>query len=220
MIEATNQSKPKELIPSGNYVARCYSMIHIGTVDEDYIGEIKTMNKVRITWELPTELRVFSEEKGEQPMVISKEYTLSMHEKSNLRRDLESWRGKGFTDDQAKSFDITKLLGVVCMLNIIHKTTKTGNEFATISNISTMPKGLVCPEQVNPTFEFNFTDKYDEFALNAFPTFIKDKIKSSVEYKKLTGDIIDLPESEQEFKADALDNNFENNMVDVEPLPF
>lgn len=47
--------------------------------------------------ELPTELRVFSEKKGEQPLVIDKEYTLSMAEKSNLRKDLKLWRGKEFT---------------------------------------------------------------------------------------------------------------------------
>jgi hypothetical protein len=33
--------------------------------------------KIRFSFELPTELRVFSEEKGEQPIAIHKEYTLS-----------------------------------------------------------------------------------------------------------------------------------------------
>lgn len=191
-INATNQGTKRELLPAGNYIARCYSMIHIGTVEEDILGEKKLLNKCRITWELPTEMRVFSEDKGEQPIVISKEYTLSMHEKATLRRDLESWRGKSFTEEQAKQFDITKLLGVPCMLNIIHKTTKQGSTFAVISNISSVPKGFVCPEQINPTFEWNFEDKYDEFALNSFPDFIKDKIKSSDEYKKLTSAIIDI----------------------------
>lgn len=193
MINATNSSQKRELIPSGNYIARCYSMIHIGTVTEEIMGEKKTLNKCRITWELPTELRVFSDDKGKQPMVISKEYTLSMHEKANLRRDLESWRGKSFTDEQAAKFDITKLLGVPCMLNIIHKTTKSGNDFATISNISTLPKGFNCPDQVNQNFEFNFDDKYSDEILESFPDFIKDKIKSSEEYRKLKTDIVDLP---------------------------
>ncbi len=195
-ITASSTGVKKELIPAGNYVARCYSMIHVGTVKEEYMGEIKTMNKCRITWELPTELRVFNEEKGEQPMVISKEYTLSMHEKSNLRRDLESWRGKGFNEDQAVGFDVTKLLGVSCMLNIIHKVTKKGAEYATISNISTLPKELECPEQVNETFEFNFEDNFSEEVVESFPDFIKEKIKSSAEYKAINSDIVDLPENE------------------------
>lgn len=189
-------SAKRDLIPAGNYVARCYSMIHIGTIIEEIMGESKRLNKCRITWELPQELRVFDEKKGEQPMVISKEYTLSMHEKSNLRRDLESWRGKAFTDEQAAKFDITKLLGVPCMLNIIHRQTKTGNEYAAISNISALPKGLTCPGQFNETFEFNFEEKFNEDVLNSFPDFIKDKIKQSEEYRRLKMPIIDVTTDE------------------------
>lgn len=185
-INATDSGVKRELIPAGNYFARCYSMIHIGTIEEKYLDETKRLNKVRISWELPTEKRVFKEGNGEQPMVISQEFTLSMHEKSNLRKFLESWRGKGFTEDQAKSFDITKLLGVPCMLQIIHRVTKKGNnEYAVISSIAGMPKGMECPEQINPTFEFNFEEHFNLQVLDSFPDFIKDKIKSSEEYKKL-----------------------------------
>src|SRR3954469_527949 len=119
-INATSNGTKRELIPAGNYIARCYQMIHIGTVTEFILGEQKTMNKVRIGWELPTETRVFSQEKGDQPLVISKEFTLSMHEKSTLRKTLASWRGKDFNEEQAKSFDVTTLIGAPCMLNIIH----------------------------------------------------------------------------------------------------
>jgi len=202
MINATNSGNAKFLIPAGNYVARCYSMVHIGTVIEEVMGMEKSMNKVRITWELPTELKVFDEVKGEQPMVISKEYTLSMSEKSNLRKDLESWRGQGFSEEQAKGFDITKLLSIPCMLNVIHKKTIKGADYATISNISSVPKGLTCPKQVNPTFEWNFEDKWDEIALEEFPAFIKDKIKSSSEYKSLKSEIIDIPEHDVEPEQD------------------
>lgn len=182
-INATSSGVKRELTPAGTFAARCYSMVHIGTVTETILNEVKTMNKVRITWELPTETRVFDEQKGEQPMVISKEYTLSMHEKANLRKDLESWRGKGFTEEQAENFDITKLLGIPCMLSIIHKISKSGSEYATISSIATLPKGMECPEQINKTFEFNYDDKFSEDVVESFPDFIKDKIKKSDEYR-------------------------------------
>jgi hypothetical protein len=209
MINATNDSKPRELIPAGNYIARCYNMIHIGTVTEDVMGQPKTLNKVRITWELPTELRVFDPAKGEQPMVISKEFTLSMHEKANLRKDLESWRGKQFTEEQAKSFDITRLLGVACMLNIIHKISKTGVPYATISNISSIPKGLECPKQVNPTFEWNYEDHWDEITLQEFPDFIKDKIKTSEEYRKMKTPIEDLT---NQHEPETVETETENDL--------
>ena len=112
-IIATTNSQPRELIPAGNYVARCYQMVQIGTVNEIINGEQKQLQKVRIGWEFPNDQKVFSEEKGLQPIVFNEEYTLSMGEKANLRKMLASWRGKDFSVDEAKSFDITVLLGVV-----------------------------------------------------------------------------------------------------------
>ena len=82
-------------------------MVHIGKVEEEYLGEKKMQNKVRITWELHEEKKVFKEENGEQPFVLSKEFSLSMHEKSSLRKWLESWRGKAFTEDESKLSDST-----------------------------------------------------------------------------------------------------------------
>jgi hypothetical protein len=127
---------------------------------------------------------VFKEENGEQPYVLSKEFTLSMHEKSSLRATLEAWRGKGFTEDEAKSFDVTKLLGVPCMVNVIHKVSKAGKTFADIKGVTPMPKGLQCPEAINEKFEFSVLE-FDEAKFNTLPDFLKDKIKSSKEFKEL-----------------------------------
>lgn len=184
-IIATAANSQRELIPAGNYVARCYQMIHIGTITETIMGEEKTLNKVRIGWELPTELKVFKEENGEQPRVISKEFTLSMHEKSSLRKALASWRGKDFTEGEAKAFDITKLLGATCMLNIIHKPSKDGlKTYEEIAGITPMPKGFECPPQINKTTVWDY-DNPDNALFDSLPDFIKDKIKSSLEYQKM-----------------------------------
>ena len=186
-IIATNKGGGNNIepIPTGNYPARCYSMIHIGTVEENILGTIKIINKVRITWELPTELKVFKEENGEQPIVISKEFTLSMHEKSTLRNYLKNWRGKDFTEEEANAFDITKLIGVPCMLNITHKKSKDGQRtYAEIGSISTMPKGFECPPQINESFIFTY-ENFNENNFNKLPEFIRLKMITSEEYKKL-----------------------------------
>lgn len=180
MIEATNNGVKRELIPAGSHLAICYSMVHIGTITEEIQGVEKRMNKVRITWEIPSETREFDGEM--KPLVISKEYTLSMHEKATLRRDLESWRGKGFTEDEAKRFDITKLLGKPCILSIIHSVAKSGNMYAGIGSISGIIKGMAIPELYNPIFEFNYTDQFSDEKVEKFPEFIRDKIKQSEEY--------------------------------------
>ena len=185
-INATNNGTKRELIPSGNYVARCYQMIEIGTVNETIMGTPKTLTKVRIGWELPTELRVFDETKGEQPLVISKEYTLSLNEKSNLRKMLASWRGKDFTEEEAKCFDVTVLVGIPCMLNIIHKPKKTDPSqiFEEIGSISAMPKGMMPAEQILKPFVLSY-DNWNEEKFNSLPDFIKQKMQGSLEYTAL-----------------------------------
>lgn len=193
-------STQRELIPQGMHVARCYSMVHVGTVQWEYNGDVKHTDKVRITWELPNQTKVFKEENGEQPFVISQEYTLSMHPKSNLRQNLETWRGKGFTEQEADDFDITKLLGIPCMLNIMHSEAKNGKVYDNIGSVNPMMQGMECPAQVNETFEFNYDDKFDLNWLREQPDFIKDMIKSTPEYK---GRIGELESEEQSKKMDA-----------------
>ena len=181
IIVSGSAKTKREIVPSGTHVARCYSMIHIGTVEWEYQGEKKYSNKIRVTFELPFEMRDFG---GEQkPMVISKEYTLSLHEKSNLRRDLEGWRGKAFTNQELSKFDITDLLSKSCNVSVIHKTSKSGNEFAQIGSISGISKGTKCPEQINESFIFNYEDNFNEEWLELQPEWIQDQIKNTDEYK-------------------------------------
>ena len=198
------ESFEKELISAGTYVARCYRMVEIGTVEEEFLGVKKQLHKVRIGWELPTELKVFNPEKGEQPSVIDKEYTLSLADKANLRKDLQSWRGKAFTDEESESFDITKLLGVPCMLNIIHVQGKKDptKTYQAIGSVSPMPKGLICPPQITETFVFDF-DNFDETKFNSLPDFLKEQIEKTPEYKEAISKTV-----ESSPFADSEDNPF------------
>ena len=184
-IIATNNGTTRELIPANNYLARCYQMVEIGTVKESILGKEVIAHKVRIGWELPTELKVFNPEKGEQPCVISKEYTLSMNEKANLRKMLASWRSADFTEEQAKAFDITKLLGVACMINIIHKPSKDGSKvYEEIAGVTAVPKGITVPKQITPTFCLSY-DQFNDELFEKLPDFIKNKMMTSLEYAKI-----------------------------------
>jgi hypothetical protein len=118
-------------------------------------------------------------------MIISKEFTLSMHEKASLRKFLESWRGKGFTEEEAKSFDVTKLLGAACMISILHKV-KDGKTYAEISSVSAIPKGMVCPPSINENFEFNY-DPFDQDKFLSLPEWLRKKMETTPEYKKAIG---------------------------------
>jgi len=200
IIASSTGGSNYEPIPAGTYVARCYSMIHMGTIKESYMGEEKYVNKVRLTFELPTELKVFKEENGEQPQVISKEFTLSLGDKSNLRAFLNSWRGKALTEEECKSFDIAVLAGKACTLSIIHKTSKvSGKTYAEIASIGGVMKGMDVPAIMNPEMVFSVTN-FDQVAFDSFPDFIKEKIQSSNEYKAVSlnasGNALVKPEPE------------------------
>lgn len=184
-ITAPEPAKQFELVPAGNHIARCYQMIQIGTETNEYQGEVKKQHKVRIVWELPNEKKVFDPAKGEQPFSIGKDYTLSMHEKSTLRHDLKSWRGKDFTEAEAKAFDITKLIGAVCMLNVIHEPKKDGiGTRAKVAGVSPMPKGMSAPAAVNPVFVFSFDDPEFDTKLLALPEWLRKRIELTPEFSE------------------------------------
>lgn len=204
-ITATNEGGGNYTpLEAGTYPARCYSMVHIGTIQEEFQGEKKIMNKVRISWELPTELKEFKQGEGEKPYVLSKEFTLSLHEKSSLRAFLKSWRGKDFTEEEAKSFDVTKLLGVTCMLSVGHKESK-GKVYAEINSVSPIIKGFTVPAQINPTFELN----YDNFTMDAFmtlPEFIRKKMEGSLEFKKIQNLVFEYENQKQSVNQNTNDD--------------
>ena len=180
------KAPPREPIPAGMYLGRCYQMIYLGTVEEEFNGNKKKAQKVRIVFELPTELKVFKDGEEEKPCAIGEEYTLSLSGKANLRKILESWRGKPFTEKEADSFDITKLLGKACMINITHVAGKGQNEgkiYEKISAITPVVKGMPVPEAINEPKYFNFGSNFDKAWVEQLPDFIKNKIKSSDEWK-------------------------------------
>lgn len=183
MINATNEGGGFSPVEAGTYLARCFRMVHVGTVMEEFNGESKLLNKVWISWELPTEQREFREGEGEKPYVLSKEFTLSMHEKATLRLWLENWRGKKFTEDECKAFDITALLGQVCTVTVSH-TEKGNRVYANITGLGKAMKGAQIPAQINETFELNY-DNFDVEKFKSLPEFIRKKMESSSQFQKV-----------------------------------
>jgi len=173
-------------IEPGTYVARCYSMIEIGHVKEEFPGKPpRKVHKVLIGWELPTELAVFAEEKGEQPYVVSKKYTVSLHEKSKLREHLESWRGKPFADDEIGTFNLQNLLGAVCMVTITQRASSDGSRtYPEVKSVVKLMKGQSCPPAVNPKRFLCFED-FDWELFNGLSEKMQELIKSSDEFNHL-----------------------------------
>jgi hypothetical protein len=69
-----------------------------------------------------------------RPFLVRKRFTASLHEKSNLHRDLKSWRGRAFTPQELAGFDIENVLGASCQLLISH-TERDGTTFANVAAV-------------------------------------------------------------------------------------
>jgi hypothetical protein len=185
-----------KLPPADTHVARCVSIIDLGTQEVEWQGQKKYQRKLRFSWELPNELEIFNEEKGEQPFLVSKDYTLSFNDKAALKADLESWRGKPFTPAEMFQFDERKVVGAPCMLTIIHRE-KEGKTYANITNITKLLKGTTCPEQINPSIVYN-TKEGDSVIYKALPEWLRNKIAKSPEFQKAIGNHHDATEKEFE----------------------
>ena len=191
--------------PAGVHVARCIGLIDLGTQDVEYQGQHKLQHKIQITWEVLGEdelgapLTVETDGK-EMPITISKRYTLSLSNKARMRSDLEAWRGKAFTDEELKSFDVSKLLGAYCMLNVT-ETESNGKTYANVSSITPLPRAVAKPEGVHPLVKFDL-DNPDMKVFEGFYQQLQDLIKASVEWRERTAKMTGQPAPAKPAAAD------------------
>lgn len=170
----------KPQIEAGSYIARCYQFIHIGTSRYQYMGQEKVTNKIRFTFELPTEKKVFKEGDEAKPCAISTEFNLTLFEKGKLRPAIEGWLGRKLNDMEADAFDVESLVGKECMLNVIHNE----KGYAEIASISPLPKGVECPAQINKSQTLSY-DNFDKELFEKLPEFLRKSIQESDEYNKM-----------------------------------
>jgi hypothetical protein len=139
--------------PQGTHLAICNMVVDLGKQRGEYQGVPNVKHKVFIRWELPHERLTWTDRDGverEGPRVVSKTYTVSLHENSALRADLVGWRGRDFTPEEEVAFDIANLLGKPCMLTVVHKTSN-GKTFANVQSVSGVPKGMEKPTECENT---------------------------------------------------------------------
>ena len=168
-----------EPVPRGVYQAVCYAVVDLGHQFSQMFGV--EQHKAWIAWELPTERIQFEGE--DKPRVISKFYTVSLHEKSNLRGDLESWRGRSFTPKELKGFDISKLIGANGQINVIHKENQKGQTRSDVGSIMPLSKGMKKYDSEAEYVYFSFEDHGTSMPEN-IPDGIKSMIMKSREWNE------------------------------------
>lgn len=178
------------VLEAGSYRAICYGLVVEGTFFNPVYE--KASKKVRIMWELPDE-RITVDGK-DLPKAISAEYNLSLHEKSTLYGTLVGWRGRDFTPEELEGFDLENVLKAPCLISTtIGTNPKTGKEYANVSAVSRLPKGMVVPKETeNPPVVFDITNREQSLEdMNKLPEWIQNRIRDSVEYKERTDPGID-----------------------------
>ena len=173
IVKNEGNSEIKQLEP-GVYTGIASAIIDLGVQENSMFG--KKQRKVMIVWNIVGETVKINDE--EKPRVISKEYTMSLSEKSTLRRDLQAWRGKPFTNEELQGFDLKNILNVPCQLQI-NQEEKNGKTYTIIAAIMAIPKGMKV-EKLENTYVFDTYDPSTWIYYDQIPNWIKERIKKSL----------------------------------------
>lgn len=179
-------------VDAGTYPARCIRLIDIGTQHGEYQGTETVRKQVIIAWELPSELITAGDFIG-QPYTVSRFYTASLSKKAALRKDLESWRGRAFSEDELSGFNLRNILDKCCLLSVIHN--EQGR--AKVGGVMALPKGMAVPERVNSLVCFDMSD-YDNEQFSKLSEGIRGLIQQSDEWKFGHDEQVDNSSDERE----------------------
>jgi hypothetical protein len=162
--------------PAGVHAAVCVDVVDLGMKDTGYPDPKnpavnRVAHKVRIVWQVAKKM-----EDG-KPFIVSSMYTLSFNEyqgkQSNLLRDVTAW-GIDLEDlvDETNEYDVEKLIGRACLLNVVHKKGETAT-WANVASLMPLPDGMTAPK---PTGYVRVQDR-------------EATVKAAVDGEELDGDI-------------------------------
>ena len=179
-------------VPPGMHLARCYRIVDMGTQTTEFQGQTKHLQKVMMQFEVHGEDETgkpLVTEKGD-PMSISKNFTLSLAEKATLRKDLQAWRGKEFTGQELRGFELKNVLGAWAMITAAKSLGNNGKEYTNIISINPVPvaiKKAGLPQGFNKLAIFSI-ETPDMELFGTFGNGLKEKIQSSPEWRARQSD--------------------------------
>lgn len=188
-MKIKDRAKPKvPPVEPGVYMAVCIGFVDLG---EQYSEKFKSYsNKGMYIWELPGEK---IEVEGEmKPRQLSKEFAISASNKSNLRKFIESWNGKSYSDEEFLEFDLFEQVGKPCQLNVVLNETK---EYANVDNLMPIPRGFPAPTTDTKLIRWDM-EIWNDTVFAELPEWIQEKITKSTQYQKEHA-----PETPVEVKA-------------------
>lgn len=149
MAKAGGSTVPVE---AGTWPAICPGYADLGT----QVSQFGSKRKVMIFWDIPDQ-RIEVERQGRMvslPRRISRRFTLSLGKRASLRSMLEGWRGKAFTKEELDGFDLSKIVGAPCLLNVTHDSGEGGQVYANVAGVMALPRSMPAPVLENDRFEY------------------------------------------------------------------
>jgi hypothetical protein len=179
-----------ELPPAGPHMAMITRIVDLGTQENNYNGDVKIEHKVRFTYTLIKSVT------AKDPNInhsISKNYTASTNEKSNLRKYSQQWSGRVFRTDAelveylGEAFEnIPGTLGVV---SIAHKRNQEGTRtYAEITSLMPLLTDTVVPNGLEKFEQSVLILTPEDFSNDLFwtlPRYTREDIMKSPEWLEL-----------------------------------
>lgn len=178
--------KEFENCPADTHAAIVVGVIDLGTHDTMYQGQKKQAHKIRLVFETP-----FAKTSEDKPFIVVEKWTYSLAPSANFRKLLESWRGKKFEDSE--KFQVKSLLGVKCMIQVIHSPKKGEEGFwVNVGAVTKIPRNpatnapmFEVPPPVNPIKYLSLGREFDKAVFDSLGKKTREYIAESYEFKTL-----------------------------------
>lgn len=151
---AQSNDKPFPIHPEGQFAARCVDVINLGLSVISYPGASDYLAEKCVIVFYTGELGALQAPDGEwvvasqvDPTIpdrivhVAQEYTLSMGKKAKLRAMAAGWRGKPYSDEEAKKgIDVSAFYGYPALISVGHKTSESSGRTRTeLLNVVKLP---------------------------------------------------------------------------------
>lgn len=181
MLTAREQAGERtnfEPIAEGVHMCLCTGLIDLGNQANKF-KEGTVQPKFMIQWDVTDE--TYTDGEGnEKVRTQTKEYTNSLHEKAVLRKDLQAWRGKPFSEEELKGFELPSILNTGCQIQFMHEV-KGDKTYAKIASIMGLPKGMKMDKSGDILiFDFDDNDTWENY--HRLPEWIKKKITEATNF--------------------------------------
>lgn len=134
IVKAPDEKFPTA--PEGSFSAVCVDELDLGIIKSSWGGEERERHMTRLVWQID-EL-----DEDDKRFLVKQDYTASLDEKAKLRKHLQAWRGRAFTPSELMGFDLANVVGIPCMISIVHAQGRKGGTFANVDAVMKLPKGI------------------------------------------------------------------------------